>query len=93
MKTKQMVTVTLATEVTISAEANGKLSFEYRRVVLEPNAAIGLIDTIQLYLNKEQLLAAKTTIFQNQKMYNRTNVLQEQLKTTLIEQKSSEYVY
>jgi hypothetical protein len=36
MKTKQMVTVTLATEVTISAEANGKLSFEYRRVVLEP---------------------------------------------------------
>jgi HlyD family secretion protein len=40
-------------------------------VVLEPNAAIGLIDTIQLYLNKEQLLAAKTTIFQNQKMYNR----------------------
>jgi hypothetical protein len=35
-------------------------------VVLEPNAAIGLIDTIQLYLN-EQLLAAKTTIFQNQK--------------------------
>jgi hypothetical protein len=48
-----------------------KLSFEYwRRSSTEPNAAIGLIDTIQLYLNKEQLLAAKTTIFQNQKMYN-----------------------
>jgi HlyD family secretion protein len=29
----------------------------------EADAAIGLIDTIQLYLNKEQLLA-KTTIFQ-----------------------------
>jgi hypothetical protein len=27
MKTKQMVTVTLATEVTISAEANGKIEF------------------------------------------------------------------
>jgi HlyD family secretion protein len=40
-------------------------------VVLEPNAAIGLIDTIQLYLNKEQLLAAKTTIFSKSKMYNR----------------------
>jgi HlyD family secretion protein len=57
------------------------------------NAAIGLIDTIQLYLNKEQLLAAKTTIFQNQNVQSQTNVLQEQLKTTLIEQKSSEYVY
>jgi HlyD family secretion protein len=60
--------------------------------VLEPNAAIGLIDTIQLYLNKEQLLA-KTTIFQNQKMYNRKLMFCGQLKTTLIEQKSSEYVY
>jgi HlyD family secretion protein len=57
--------------------------------------AIGLIDTIQLYLNKEQLLAAKTTIFKIKKknVQSQTNVLQEQLKTTLIEQKSSEYVY
>jgi HlyD family secretion protein len=64
-----------------------------KKELLEPNAAIGLIDTIQLYLNKEQLLAAKTTIFQNQNVQSQTNVLQEQLKTTLIEQKSSEYVY
>jgi HlyD family secretion protein len=65
-----------------------------KKVVLEPNAAIGLIDTIQLYLNKEQLLAAKTTIFSKSKnVQSQTNVLQEQLKTTLIEQKSSEYVY
>jgi HlyD family secretion protein len=62
-------------------------------VVLEPNAAIGLIDTIQLYLNKEQLLAAKTTIFSKSKMYNRKLMFCRQLKTTLIEQKSSEYVY
>jgi HlyD family secretion protein len=39
-------------------------------VVLEPNA-VGLIDTIQLYLNKEQLLAAKTTIFQNQNVQSK----------------------
>jgi HlyD family secretion protein len=79
-----------ATEVTISAEANGKIEFLNieEGVVLEPNAAIGLIDTIQLYLNKEQLLAAKTTIFSKSKnVRSQTNVLQEQLKTTLIEQK------
>ena len=79
-----------ATEVTISAEANGKIEFLNieEGVVLEPNAAIGLIDTIQLYLNKEQLLAAKTTIFSKSKnVQSQTNVLQEQLKTTLIEQK------
>jgi hypothetical protein len=38
-------------------------------------------------LNKEQLLAAKTTIFSKSKKQSQTNVLQEQLKTTLIEQK------
>lgn len=79
-----------ATEVTISAEANGKIEFLNieEGVVLEPNAAIGLIDTIQLYLNKEQLLAANTTIFSKSKNVQlQTNVLQEQLKTTLIEQK------
>jgi hypothetical protein len=65
-----------------------KLSFEYWRSSTWTNAAIGLIDTIQLYLNKEQLLAAKTTIFSKSKnVQSQTNVLQEQLKTTLIEQK------
>jgi HlyD family secretion protein len=79
-----------ATEVTISAEANGKIEFLNLEegVVLEPNASIGLIDTTQLYLNKQQLLAAKTTVFSKSKnVLSQTNVLQEQLKTTLIEQK------
>jgi hypothetical protein len=44
---------------------------------------MGLIDTIQLYLNKE--ISAKTTIFQNQKMYNQ-NCFAGAI-TTLIEQK------
>ena len=85
-----------ATEVTISAEANGKIEFLNLEegVVLEPNAPIGLIDTTQLYLNKQQLLASKTTIFSKSKnVLSQTNVLQEQLKTTLIEQKRVQNMY
>jgi HlyD family secretion protein len=79
-----------ATEVTISAEANGKLlSFSVEEgIVLEPNAKVGLIDTTQLYLNKQQLIATKNTIFSKSKnVLSQNSVLQEQLKTTLIEQK------
>ncbi|MEN9981698.1 MAG: hypothetical protein RIR67_1121 [Bacteroidota bacterium] len=79
-----------ATEVTISAEANGKINYLQieEGSTLEPNTQVGLIDTIQLYLNKQQLIATKTTIASKS-----TNVLSqkaifiEQLKTTLIEQK------
>jgi HlyD family secretion protein len=79
-----------ATEVTISAEANGKLlSFSVEEgIVLEPNTKVGLIDTTQLYLNKQQLITTKNTIFSKSKnVLSQNNVLQEQLKTTLIEQK------
>jgi HlyD family secretion protein len=79
-----------ATEVTISAEASGKIEFLNLEegAVLEPNTSIGLIDTIQLYLNKQQLLASKTTIFsKSRNVQSQTTILQEQLKTTLIEQK------
>ncbi|MEZ7497729.1 HlyD family efflux transporter periplasmic adaptor subunit [Flavobacterium sp. Arc3] len=79
-----------ATEVTISAEANGKIEFLNLEEgeVLEPNASVGLIDTIQLYLNKQQMLASKTTIFsKSRNVQSQTTILQEQLKTTLIEQK------
>jgi len=85
-----------ATEITISAEANGKIEFLNLEegTVLEPNATIGLIDTTQLYLNKQQLLASKTTIFSKSKnVLSQTNVLQEQLKTTLIEQKRVQNMY
>ena len=54
-----------ATEVTISAEANGKI--EYLKLeegdILEPKNQVGLIDTTQLYFNKQQLLASKSTVY------------------------------
>ncbi|MFV5691956.1 HlyD family secretion protein [Flavobacterium sp. LT1R49] len=79
-----------ATEVTISAEANGKIDFLKLEEgdVLEPNTQVGLIDTTQLYFGKQQLAASKSTVFSKSKnVLSQTNVLREQLKTTLIEQK------
>ncbi|QBN17595.1 HlyD family secretion protein [Flavobacterium nackdongense] len=79
-----------ATEVTISAEANGKI--EYLKLeegdILEPKTQVGLIDTTQLYFNKQQLLASKSTVYsKSTNVLSQINVLQEQLKTTLIEKK------
>jgi HlyD family secretion protein len=77
-----------ATEVTISAQANGKI--EYLKLeegaVLEPKTQVGLVDTTQLYFNKQQLIASKSTVFSKSKnVLSQRSVLQEQLKTTLIE--------
>jgi len=79
-----------ATEVTISAEANGKI--EYLKVEegdqLQPKTQVALIDTTQLYFTKQQLMASKSAVFSKSKnVLSQTNVLQEQLKTTLIEEK------
>ena len=77
-----------ATEVIISAEANGKIEFLNLEEgdVLEPQLQVGLIDTTQLYFNKEQLVASKSTISSKSKnVLSQRAVLQEQLKTTLIE--------
>jgi HlyD family secretion protein len=79
-----------ATEVTISAEANGKI--EYLKLeegdILEPKNQVGLIDTTQLYFNKQQLIASKSTIYsKSENVLSQIKVLQEQLKTTLIEKK------
>jgi HlyD family secretion protein len=79
-----------ATEITISAEASGKIEFLNLEegTVLQPNTQIGLIDTLQLYLNKQQLLASKNTVFsKSENVLSQNTILQEQLKTTLIEQK------
>ncbi len=79
-----------ATEVTISAEANGKINYLQveEGVTLEPNTQVGLIDTTQLYLSKQQLIASKGTIAsKSQNVLSQTAVLNEQLKTTLTEQK------
>ena len=79
-----------ATEVTISAEANGQI--EYLKVeegdILEPNSQVGLIDTTQLYFNKQQIIASKSTVYsKSSNVLSQVKVLQEQLKTTLIEKK------
>ena len=78
-----------ATEVTISAESNGKIEFLNldEGMQLEKEAVIGQIDTIQLYLNKQQLIASKSTIYsKSANVLSQRNVLQEQLKTAKIEQ-------
>nr|WP_315147294.1 HlyD family efflux transporter periplasmic adaptor subunit [uncultured Flavobacterium sp.] len=79
-----------ATEVTISAEANGKI--DYLKLeegdVLEPNSQVGLVDTTQLYFNKQQLIASKNTVYsKSSNVLSQIKVLQEQLKTTQIEKK------
>jgi len=79
-----------ATEVTISAEANGKI--EYLKLeegdVLEPKIQVGLIDTTQLHFNKQQLTASKSTVYsKSANVLSQIKVLQEQLKTAQIEKK------
>lgn len=78
-----------ATEITISSEANGKL--EYLNVeegqVLEKGTAVGLVDTLQLYLNKQQLLAQKETVASKSGgVWSQVSVLNEQLQTAKTEQ-------
>lgn len=85
-----------ATEVTISSEAIGNI--QYLKLeegdILEPETQVGLIDTTQLYFNKQQLIASKATIFSKSKnVLSQKSVLQEQLKTTLIEKKRIENMF
>ncbi len=85
-----------ATEVTISAEANGKI--EYLELeegaILEPNISVGLIDTVPLYFNKQQLIASKNTIFsKSRSVLSQRSVLWEQLKTTLVEKTRIENMF
>ncbi|NRS88491.1 HlyD family secretion protein [Flavobacterium sp. 7E] len=77
-----------ATETTISAEANGKIIFLNLEEgdILEAEKQVGLIDTTQLYFNKQQLIASKNTVYsKSTNVISQITVLQEQLKTTLIE--------
>ncbi|MCI4442486.1 MAG: HlyD family efflux transporter periplasmic adaptor subunit [Lentimicrobium sp.] len=79
-----------ATEVTISAEANGNI--EYLKLeegdILEPKMQVGLVDTTQLYFNKQQLIASKSTVYsKSANVLSQIKVLQEQLKTAQIEKK------
>lgn len=78
-----------ATEITVSSEANGKLEFLNLEegLVLEKGAIVGLVDTIQLYLNKQQLLASKETVASKSGgVWSQVSVLNQQLQTAKIEQ-------
>jgi len=76
-----------ATEITVSAENNGKLiqfSVEEGQT-LKSKAVVGFIDTIPLNLKKEQLIASKNIIFSKSKgVLSQISVLKAQLKTARI---------
>jgi len=79
-----------ATEITVSAEANGKIEFLNLEEgdILDRGKLVGLIDTTQLYFTKQQLIASKKTVLsKSSNVLSQIKVLQEQLKTTLIEKK------
>lgn len=85
-----------ATEITISAESTGKLIFLNieEGAILEPKLLIGLVDTTQLFLNKQQLIASRNMVFSKSKnVLSQTQVLQEQLKNSLIERKRIENMF
>ncbi len=78
-----------ATEITISSEANGKLEFLNLEEgqVLEKGALVGLVDTLQLYLSKQQLLASKKTVASKSGgVWSQVSVLNQQLQTAKTEQ-------
>ena len=68
---------------TISAESAGKLIlFEIEEgALVETNAIVGIIDTTQLHLKKEELKASTISIeSQSKSVLSQINVLEEQLK-------------
>ena len=77
-----------ATEITISSEANGKIDFLKvdEGNIIEPQTQVGLVDTLQLYFAKQQLIASKSTIAsKSANVLSQKSVLQEQLKTAKLE--------
>ena len=77
-----------ATEITVSSEATGKIEFlqVQEGTILEAQTQVGLIDTVQLYLTKQQLIASKSTVSsKSANVLSQKSVLAEQLKTVQIE--------
>lgn len=76
-----------AIETVISAENNGKLmSFKVNEgQIIQKGTNVGYIDTIQLSLKKEQLIASKTVIASKSRgVLSQINVLKSQLKTVTV---------
>ena len=85
-----------ATETTVSAEANGKLEFlkveEGER--LDSGNIIGMVDTIQLYLTKQQLLATRATAASKSGgVRSQVEVLNQQLKNANTERQRVQNMY
>ena len=78
-----------ATEIMISSEANGKLEFLNLEEgqVLEKGEVVGLVDTLQLYLSKLQILASKETVgSKSGGVSSQVSVLNQQLQIAKTEQ-------
>jgi len=73
-----------ATEITVSAQANGQLmTFTVDEgKLIKKGTTVGIVDTLPLYLNKQQLLANKQIIFAKSKgVLSQIAVLKAQLAT------------
>lgn len=82
-----------ATEITVSAENNGKLiQFDiHEGDVLKKEVFIGYIDTIPLALKREQLQVSKSVISSKSKgVLSQINVLNAKLKTAMADKKRAE---
>ncbi|MBL7994732.1 HlyD family efflux transporter periplasmic adaptor subunit [bacterium] len=85
-----------STEIVISAEASGKLlHFDAEEgLTLEANTVVGLIDTTQLSLKREQLLASQQGIrSKSANILAQIDVVQEQKEVALIEKKRLESLF
>ena len=80
-------------EITISSEANGKilkLNIDEGQV-LPPDTVVGLIDTTDLSLKKEQLVFQKEAVFaQVSNIISQINVLKQQKENLMIDKKRTE---
>lgn len=78
-----------ATEITVSSESNGKIEFLNvdEGAQIKKGLLVGLIDTLQLHYNKEQLKASIEMVqSKSASVLSQIGVLNEQLKTAKIEQ-------
>lgn len=85
-----------ATGVTVSAEVNGKLQFLNVKEGenLDEIQQVGLVDTLQLHLNKMELLASKATVeSKSGGVWSQIEVLQEELNSVKTEQNRMEKLF
>ncbi len=82
-----------ATEITVSAESNGKLiHFDVTEgITIAKGTVTGVIDTTQLSLKKAQLEAGKNVIYSKSKgVLSQINVLKAQRRTAIVNKKRVE---